>query len=70
LWYGRSMSEEADTALRYRQNAEELRVIAEGERDPNTKDALLGIATDYERMAATLEAIDRTNKAMKRRSPQ
>jgi hypothetical protein len=60
------MSEESATAARYREHAEELRVIAEHEREPKTRDALLRIAEDYERMAGTLDAIDRTNKAMKR----
>jgi hypothetical protein len=63
------MSEETNTALRYRRHAEELRVIAEHEREPTTRDALMRIAEDYERMAGTLEAIDRTNKAMKKRGP-
>jgi hypothetical protein len=62
------MSEEANTARRYRAHAEELRAIADGEREANTKDTLLRIAEDYERMAGTLDAIDRTNKAMKKRS--
>jgi hypothetical protein len=59
------MSEEANTALRYRQHAEELRAIAQSEGEPKTKDTLLRIAEDYDRMAGTLDAIDRTNKAMR-----
>lgn len=60
------MSEELDTANRYRQRAEELRIIAEDERAQQTRLTLNQIAADYERMAETLEAIDRTNRAMAR----
>jgi hypothetical protein len=60
------MSEELDTARRYRQRAEELRIIAEEEIGLQTRLTLRNIAADYERMAETLEAIDRTNRAMAR----
>ena len=59
------MSEELDTARTYRQHAEELRVIAAENRGAHAK-ALLQIAQDYERMAVSLEAIDKTNKALRR----
>ena len=58
------MSEELETASRYRVHAEELRVIAEQDRDHETRRMLLRVADDYEHMAQTLEAIDRTNKAV------
>jgi len=61
------MSEEIDTANRYRVHAEELRVIAEQDRDHETRRMLLKVADDYEHMAVTLEAIDKTNKAVCRR---
>ena len=60
------MSEEIDTANRYRVHAEELRVIAEQDRDRDTRRMLLRVADDYDHMADTLEAIDRTNKAVHR----
>jgi hypothetical protein len=58
------MSEELDTAKRYRQRAEALKSIAEEEVTPQTRATLRKIAADYERMADTLEAIDRTNQAI------
>jgi hypothetical protein len=60
------MSEELDTARRYRQRAEELNIIADDESAPHTRMTLRRIAADYERMAETLEAIDRTNRAIAR----
>ena len=64
------MSEELDTARRYRQRAEELKIIAEDESSLQTRRTLEQIASDYELMAETLEAIDRTNQAIARpRSP-
>ena len=63
------MSEELDTAKRYRQRAEELRIIAEDEGGQHTRLTLKQIAADYERMAETLEAIDRTNRAIARPRP-
>lgn len=55
------MSEELDTANRYRQRAEELRLIAEDETSKEARSTLWKIAADYERMAESLEAIDRAN---------
>ena len=52
------MSEELDTATRYRQHAEELRVIAAADRNRETRADLERIAENYERMAVTLEVID------------
>jgi len=60
------MSEELDTASRYRVHAEELRVIAEQDLRSETCRVLLKVAEDYEHMAETLEAIDKTNKAMRK----
>jgi hypothetical protein len=58
------MSEELDTAKRYRQRAEELRAIAAADQTRENRNALLKIAKDYEQMADTLEAIDKTNRAI------
>lgn len=63
----RAMSEELETASRYRVHAQELRVIAEQDRDHETRRLLLKVADDYEHMAQTLEAIDKTNKAVRTR---
>lgn len=38
-------------ALRFTQRAEELRAIASNVRDPGTRDAMLGWADDYDRLA-------------------
>ena len=58
------MSIETETAQRYRVRAEELRTIAGDDRNHVTHDALVKIAVDYERMANTLDAIDRTNQVL------
>jgi hypothetical protein len=60
------MSEETDAAFRYRQHAEALRTIAGDSKDAHTKQMLLGIAADYESMANSMEAIDRTNQRLRR----
>ena len=57
------MSDELDTAKRYRQRAEELRVVAAEETSREQRAALERIARDYEAMAVTMEIIDRTNRA-------
>jgi len=56
------MGIDSETAARYRVHAEELRVIAADANSENIRFALLTIAEDYDRMAASLEAIDQTNK--------
>ena len=61
------MSEELDTAVRYRLHAEELRVIAVDKLSPENRDTLMKLAEDYDHMAKTLEAIDKTNQSMRRR---
>jgi len=53
-----------DKALRFRNYADELRLIAADKATLNNRYALKRIANDYERMAETLEAIDRSNRAM------
>ena len=54
------MTAGSEVAKRYREHAEELRVIAEGSRDRITRKTLLGVAEDYERMASAREAIERS----------
>ena len=52
------MKEDLDSAERYRQRAEELRVIAEATKDIFSKKALIDIAADYDRMAIARVRID------------
>jgi hypothetical protein len=53
---------EISTAERYRNRAEEIRMISEGMQDGNTKRILVSIADDYERMARSLDAIADHNR--------
>ena len=60
------MSEELDSAFRYRHRAEETRQIAEASSDEKIRSILLRIAGDYEKMAQTLERIaERENRGDK-----
>ena len=52
------MSAELETARRYLLHAEELRAIAETMEPDKSRDVVLEVAKDYERMAKSLEAID------------
>lgn len=61
------MSDELDTALRYRSHAEELRAIAADMLDANSRETILKIASDYDHMASSMEAIDRTYQAIRKR---
>jgi hypothetical protein len=60
------MSEDLDIAKRYRQRAEELRIIATDDRTGENRAALERIARDYDRMAETMETLDRTNAARRK----
>jgi hypothetical protein len=59
------MSEELETARRYRSHARDLRTIAKGEAAEPNRQPLLEVARDYEKMAKALEAIHRSNIAGK-----
>ncbi|HXE04934.1 MAG TPA: hypothetical protein VN579_03030 [Bryobacteraceae bacterium] len=61
------MGDDAEAATRYRQRAEEVRVIAESSKDPKTRKTLLGISADYERMAQSLDRIAETDRQIKTR---
>ena len=61
-----SLSNELETAKRYRQRAEELRIIAVDDRTRENREALEKIARDYDKMADTMEAIDRTNRGLRK----
>jgi hypothetical protein len=59
------MSYELDAAARYRSHAEELRTIAEDDRLVQTRDMLLRVAWDYDRMARNLEELDDSFRRLK-----
>ena len=68
-WFsGLGMSDDLDTAARYRQRAEGLRNLASDKTAFAICDQLLSIAEQYDRLAAMLEDIDATNVAMEARS--
>jgi len=58
------MNDRLRTAKRYREYAEELRVIAADKHVPENRDALLKIAEDYEQMAASLDAVNEPRLAI------
>ena len=49
------MGTDADKALKYRQRAEHLRIVADGISNPESREALLQVAGDYERLAYKIE---------------
>ena len=53
------MSEEQQLATAYRSKAKDLRTIAEWDDSAKTRDVLLWVANDYERVAIRLEAMER-----------
>jgi hypothetical protein len=55
------MSEDLETARRYRSHARELRAIAKSEAAEPNRHTLLAVARDYEKMAKALEVVHRTN---------
>ena len=63
------MEEDLDSATRYRQRAGELRVIAGGTSDKTSRQFLLDIAEDYERLARSRERIDERDCAAGRIDP-
>lgn len=62
---GIAMSEDLETARRYRSHAKELRVIAKTKAAEPNRYVLLQVARDYERMARALEATHRENMTSK-----
>jgi hypothetical protein len=57
------MSYEPQAAQRYRQYAEELRVIAEDKAHSKSRETLLALAAECLQMADNFDAIERTNRA-------
>jgi hypothetical protein len=61
------MSYETQAAQRYRQYAEELRVIADDKTHLKSRDTLLSLAAECLQMAETFDAIERTNRAAEKK---
>jgi hypothetical protein len=60
------MGDEAHTAARHRRRAEKLRAIADDEAcSPITRESLIRMAEDCERIAENLQSIDRANRGPK-----
>jgi hypothetical protein len=53
-----------ETALRFRNYAEELRVIAADKTTTENRETLLRVAADYERIADSFDAIIRSKNAL------
>ena len=62
------MSDPNTLAANYRKRAQTLRSIAEMDSNRETRQTLIKIAQNYERMADDLEAIDQTNREFEQRS--
>ena len=58
------MSEELRKALRCRNYAEELRIIAADKLSPENSRTLLRVADSYERMADSFETIEQSKRAI------
>jgi hypothetical protein len=64
------MSEETETAGRYRRRADRLRAIAAEDVRQENRDLLRNVADDFERMARDLEAIDQLNRSIPKAIPR
>jgi len=64
-----ALATELYRAVRYRNYAEELRIIAADLKDTGNRQILLGIADDYDRMASELEALAEAKSALIDRQP-
>ena len=58
-----AMTQDRESAARYRQHARNLRSIANVTKDPKVKQALLEIADGYEELARTRERMDRSERS-------
>jgi hypothetical protein len=61
------MDTDFQQANRYRYRAVEVRAIADASRDQASRRILFGVAQDYDRMAASMEAIGNSERL--RRAP-
>jgi hypothetical protein len=60
------MSYESDVAARYRAHAGELRTIADDDGLEETRQMLIHVATDYEKLARTMDELDVIHRAQRR----
>jgi len=58
----RQVDKPIEAALRCRNYAEELRIIAADKATPENREALLRIADDYDQMANSFESLDRAKR--------
>ena len=58
------MAYDIETALKFRNYAEELRIIAADRATPKNRDALMQVAIEYDKAATMLEAIEKSKKAL------
>ena len=58
------LTDDIETALRYRLHARELRICAADKEARDIQQPLLKLADDYEHLADELEAIDHTNQML------
>ena len=59
------MSYESEGAARYRANAEELRNVAASVSAAQTRQMLIRVATDYEKMATAMDELDAMHRCMR-----
>ena len=57
------MSNEMETAIRCRNYAEELRIMAGDKATAENREMLLKVARDYDRIADSYEAIEKSKRA-------
>jgi hypothetical protein len=57
------MDDDLNLALRYRNYAEELRVIASDKATPEIRQSLLSAAKSYDQVASSIEAIQKSKRA-------
>jgi purine nucleoside permease len=58
------MEGQVETALRFRNLAEELRLLASGAKDDRNREALMRAAENYDRVALSYDAIERTRAVL------
>lgn len=63
------MGTDREVAARYRRRASELREIAGEVKDGRTRDTLITLADDYDRMAVTRDTIEKTQDRLLRLPP-
>ena len=63
------LKSDLESAAWYRKHAEELRAIAADMLDTKSKQTLLRVAEDYDRMAVSRERLAETERVLKANSP-